>query len=201
MSSLLPSRGHYSSEGVPGPLVHPSVWRRIRSHMQTTLMPLRTNLCERTSGPSLAPTCPHDLALVYPLVCCIFPTPQPGRPRVRGRNRGCRGPRGPRPGEDRLRAPRIAVQRPSLVASNSSASPAGVLMGVSREEAKYRCGRQPARPILYAGGCRSGSLCKLLDTSFAESPFYLEGVNKGKRKGRGMVARPSNGFSSVPAGR
>src|SRR5215204_1885187 len=39
MSSLIPSRGqHYSSEGVPGPLVHPSVWRRIRSLLQNTLI-------------------------------------------------------------------------------------------------------------------------------------------------------------------
>jgi hypothetical protein len=45
----------------------------------------------------------------------LSPTPRLGRRRVRGRSRGCRGRRGPRPGEDGLGAVQVLLRRPSRV--------------------------------------------------------------------------------------
>jgi hypothetical protein len=76
-----------------------------------------------------SPTTP---TLVCLLVCRLSSTPRPGRRRIRGRSRGCRGRRGPRPSEYGLLITRIALQRPSRMVPIDSTFPAGVLAGVAR---------------------------------------------------------------------
>jgi hypothetical protein len=48
MSSLLPSRGHYSSGALPGPSVRPSAWKCFAT-LAEHANPVRTNLCERVT--------------------------------------------------------------------------------------------------------------------------------------------------------
>jgi hypothetical protein len=62
----------------------------------------------------------------------LFPTPRPGRRRVRGRSREYRGPRGPRPRRRRSRDAWRRPRRPSWGVLKYCPFPAGVLAGVPR---------------------------------------------------------------------